>query len=56
MKTKKLIDLLNELPWDSFISAKAGKIIVKNKIGDMFGFIDFELQEYIEDDEEDDFD
>jgi hypothetical protein len=52
MKAAKLSHIIEELPSDSKIKAVAGKLIVKSKTGEMLGYIDFRLQEFIEDDEE----
>ena len=52
MKAQKLSLIIDELPANSQIKAAPGKLIVKTKTGEMLGYIDFRLQEFIEDDDE----
>lgn len=52
MKAQKLSALIDELPANSQIKAVAGKLIVSTRTGEKLGYIDFRLQEFIEDEDE----
>lgn len=53
MKAQKLSAIIDELPANSQISRSGkGKLFVYAKTGEKLGYIDFELEEFIEDDDE----
>jgi hypothetical protein len=52
MKAQKLSALIDELPANAQVKAANGKLIVSAKTGEPLGYIDFRLQEFIEDDDE----
>lgn len=52
MKAQKLSNLIDELPANAQVKAANGKLIVTAKSGEKLGYIDFRLQEFIEDDDD----
>lgn len=52
MKAQKLSNLIDELPANAQVKATRGRLVVSTNTGEPLGYIDFRLQEFIEDDDE----